>query len=114
MVLWIAAAAIIIIALAALYILIFIKAVEQAAFLQWVRPQALTVGDWVAKSVKSNGKTIASPKDLGLEEHQIKKIQALYKQKKIKRVLIKIGVPFIPSFLFAYIYTLIFQNIIFF
>ena len=61
----------------------------------------LTEGDWIAEDVKVNGKIICSPKDLGISKEQIKKL----KHHNIKKVLVKEGIPFVPSFLIAFVVT---------
>lgn len=90
---------------------ILIKVIEKVAFLKRVAPEELTEGDWIAKEIKIDGKTICGPKDLGISKEKINYLIKLKKQGKIKRVLIKTGIPFIPSFLFSFIFTLIFGNI---
>lgn len=95
------------------YIWIFIKAVEKSCMLKYVDPQVLTEGDWIAKDIKVQGKMIAGPKDLGIEKKQINQLIKLYKNKKIKKVLLKIGIPFVPSFFVAFIITLIYGNLVF-
>jgi len=94
------------------YLLIFIKAVEKACMLKYVKPTEVTEGDWIAKDIIVDKKYLAGPKDLGIEKKQLKKLISYYNKGKIKRVLIKIGIPFIPSFLIAYILTLIFGNVL--
>ncbi len=88
------------------YLYAFVKAVELACMYKWVTPAVLTEGDWIAKEVKVNGKYICGPKDLGAEKKQIKLLQKL----KVKKVLIRIGIPFIPSFLIAYVMMLLMGN----
>ena len=95
------------------YLWITIKAVENACMLKYVKPQKLTEGDWIAKDVKVNGKFITGPKDLGIEKKNIKKLIEFYKRGKIKKILIKEGIPFVPSFFVAYIVTLIYGNLVF-
>lgn len=94
------------------YSWMFVKIIEKACMFKLVHPNKLTEGDWIAKEIKIKGKVIAGPKDLGIEKKQIKKLITLYKQKKIKKVMIKEGIPFVPSFLIAYILTLIYGNLI--
>jgi len=96
------------------YLWVAIKAVENACMLKYVTPKQLTEGDWIAKDVKINGKYITGPKDLGIEKKKINKLTALYKKGKVKKILIKIGIPFVPSFFIAYIVTLIYGNLVFF
>ncbi|MBU4502124.1 MAG: A24 family peptidase [Nanoarchaeota archaeon] len=91
------------------YIVTFVKAVENACMYKWLTVAKLTEGDWVAKPVYVNKKLICGPKDLGLEMDQIKAL----KKANVKKVYIKEGIPFVPSFLLAAIFTLIFGNVIF-
>ena len=95
------------------YLWVSIKAVENACMLKYVTPKQLTEGDWIAKDVKIGGKYIAGPKDLGIEKKQIKKLIALYKKRKVKKILIKEGIPFVPSFFVAYVVTLIYGDLVF-
>jgi len=80
----------------------FIKAVELACMYKKISPDQLTEGDWIAKDIKIKGKYICGPKDLGIENRQIR----ILKKSKIKQVLIRIGIPFVPTFLIAYILML--------
>jgi len=77
-----------------------------------VEPSKLTEGDWIAKEIKVNGKYITGPKDLGIEMEQIEKLIALYKKKKVGKILIKEGMPFVPSFLASFIFTYFFGSIL--
>jgi len=96
------------------YIWIAVKSVENACMLRYVEPQKLTEGDWIAKEVKINGEYITGPKDLGVSKKQIRKLVGLYKMGKVRKILVKEGIPFVPSFFVAYIFTLIFGNLLFF
>ncbi|MBL7100415.1 MAG: prepilin peptidase [Nanoarchaeota archaeon] len=91
------------------YLVVFVKAVEDSCMHKWIPVSKLTEGDWVAKPVYVNKKIVCGPKDLGLEKCQIN----ILKKARIKKVFIKEGIPFVPSFLIAVIVTLIFGNIIF-
>ncbi|MBD3312975.1 hypothetical protein GF345_00875 [Candidatus Woesearchaeota archaeon] len=93
------------------YLWIFVKAIEKCCMLKKVTPDKLTEGDWIAKDVIVGGKRITGPKDLGISLEQIKELKRLKKQKKIDKVLIKEGIPFVPSFLLAFIATWIFGNL---
>jgi Flp pilus assembly protein protease CpaA len=95
------------------YLWVIIKIVEDCCMLKYVKPQKLTEGDWIAKDVKINGKYITGPKDLGIEKKKIRKLIELYKRGKVKKILIKEGIPFVPSFLIAYVVTLIYGNLVF-
>ena len=95
------------------YLWIAIKAVENSCMLKYVTPKQLTEGDWIAKDVKISGKYVTGPKDLGIEKKQIRKLIEFYKKGKVKKVLIKEGIPFVPSFVIAYVVTLMFGNLLF-
>jgi len=95
------------------YLWIVIKAVENSSMLKYVLPKQLTEGEWIAKDVKVDGKYITGPKDLGIEKKKIKKLIELYKKGKVKKILIKVGIPFVPSFFIAYVLTLIYGNLVF-
>jgi len=95
------------------YAFIYLKAVEGSCMIKWVDPKDLTEGDWVVNDVLVDKKRICGPKDLGLEMAQIRKLRALKKKGKIKKILIKYGIPFVPSFLLAFIATYLWGNIIF-
>ena len=97
---------------ATFYLLIVVKAVEISCMLKYVKPHQLTEGDWIAKDVKIDGKYITGPKDLGIEKRKIKRLIKFYKKGKIKKVLIKEGIPFVPSFFIAYALTFFYGNIL--
>ncbi|MBI2656261.1 hypothetical protein HYX03_00805, partial [Candidatus Woesearchaeota archaeon] len=92
------------------YLWIFVKAIEKSAMNKLVEPSKLTEGDWIVNDVFVGKKYICGPKDLGIEKRQIKKLIGFYRQGKIKKILIKEGIPFVPSFLIAFIVTLIFGS----
>jgi Flp pilus assembly protein protease CpaA len=94
------------------YVFMYLKAVEQSAMIKWVEPEALTEGDWVVKDVVVAGKRICGPKDLGLEMRQIRQLIKLKHQKKLDKILVKYGIPFVPSFLIAFIVTYFWGNIL--
>jgi len=96
------------------YMFIYIKTIEKVCMYKFVSPEKLTIGDWIAEDVKVGGKIICGPKDLGVEKKQIEKLIRLKKKGKIKEILIKEGIPFVPSFLIAFILTMIFGSNIFY
>ncbi|MBI2047178.1 prepilin peptidase [Candidatus Pacearchaeota archaeon] len=75
----------------------YAKAVEEACMIKNVKTSELTIGDWLYKDAKA-GRTIIKKDWQGLDEKQIKLLRR-YK----KNVMIKQGVPFVPSFLIAFI-----------
>jgi|TARA_B100001971_G_C18171997_1_gene527699 prepilin peptidase CpaA len=95
------------------YLRVAVKALEKSSMIRSVRPDQLTEGDWIVKDVSYRGKYICGPKDLGIEKKAIKKLVALYKAGKIKEIVIKEGIPFVPSFLLAFILTLFVGNFFF-
>jgi len=84
------------------YLILAVKAVENACMYQRVSPSELTEGDWIARDVKVKGKRICGPKDLGVDKKQVRKLVKL----NVKSVVVKIGIPFVPSFLLAFLLTL--------
>jgi len=91
------------------YMFIFIKSVEKSCMLKQIATKDLTEGDWIAEEVKIKGKLITGPKDLGIQKHQI----AILQKSNIKKVLVKEGIPFVPSFLGAFIVTMIYGSSLF-
>ncbi len=94
------------------YTFLFTKAVEASSMHRWVKPQELTEGDWIVHDVLVGKKRICGPKDLGVSKEQIAELVRLQKKGKIKKVLMKIGIPFVPSFLFALLATWFFGNLL--
>ncbi len=94
------------------YLWLFGKIVENACMYKLVKPEQLTEGDWIARDIIVGKKRISGPSDLGIEKKQIAQLLALQKKGKIKRVLIKEGIPFVPSFLIAFLMTLTWGNVL--
>jgi Flp pilus assembly protein protease CpaA len=94
------------------YLIIFVKAVEEVAMIKMVEPEKLTEGDWIVDEIKIDGKYIAGPKDLGIEKKSIALLLKLKKQGKISKVKVKYGIPFVPSFLIALVYTALTNTIV--
>ncbi len=92
------------------YLFYIIRTVEKCCMLKNVNPSVVTEGDWVAKDVFVAGKRICGPKDLGITKTQLTLLQKLGQQGKIKKVLIKYGIPFVPSFLMGLVAALLFKN----
>ncbi len=92
------------------YLFLFIKSVEKVALYKQVHPKELTEGDWLAQDIVVNGKYIAGKKDLGVTKAQIKQLFSLYQKKRIKKIMVKNGIPFVPSFLIGFILTVILGN----
>ncbi|MBW2982114.1 A24 family peptidase [Candidatus Woesearchaeota archaeon] len=97
----------IIIVYISIYMIFFIKAVELSSMFKYVEPKELTEGDWIAHNYYIDGERICGPKDLGIDKKQIRKLISLKRKGKIKKIKIKEGIPFVPSFLIAFIISLI-------
>ena len=96
------------------YVFIIVRAIEKVSMIKMIEPEKLTEGDWIVKDIKIDGKKIVGPKDLGIEKDQIKILIDAKKKGIIDKVMVKYGIPFVPSFLFALIYTLIYNRIVLF
>lgn len=83
------------------YLWAFISVVEKTCMIQEVEVKKLTEGDWIVGDVVKGKKTILKPSKTGITLEQI----AMLKRHKINKVMVKVGIPFVPSFLFAYIIT---------
>ncbi len=95
---------------ASLYAWLFVKSVEDSCMYKRVKVEDLVEGDWVAEEVVFKGRVVCSPKGLGLTKQQLEELRELKKKKVLREVLVKEGVPFVPSFLAGFILTLAFQG----
>ncbi len=95
------------------YMYILIKSVEKSCMYKIITPDKLVEGDWPVDDVTSDGKVVFNKsKKIGFESKDLKKIMNLYNAGKIKKIKVKNGVPFVPSFLFALLVSLTYGNII--
>jgi len=94
-----------------LYYLLFIliKAVEQTAMCKVTPVSGLRIGDWIAEPVRVNRKIVVGPKDYGLTQDKID----FLKKHKVKNVVVKEGMAFVPAFFFGLAFSLVFGDIIF-
>ena len=90
------------------YLIIFVNTVEDSCFLRQTKPKDLTEGDWLAEDVVIKKKSVMPKKTLDYQD--LKTLRALHRQGKINTVLIKEGIPFVPSFLFAYLTILFIKD----
>lgn len=93
-----------------IYFYLFAKSVEESAMLKYVNVAELTEGDWIVNDIVIDGKRITGPKDLGIEMKQIEELKTLEKLGKIDKILIKIGIPFVPSFMVSFLVVIFFGN----
>ncbi|MBN2420982.1 prepilin peptidase [Candidatus Woesearchaeota archaeon] len=77
---------------------IFVKSVEKSCLIKKVKASQLTEGDWIIDEIRMKGKLIASPKYHGITMKQINALKN-YRGK----IQIKLGIPFLPAFLIAYV-----------
>ncbi len=87
---------------------LFVKTVETTCMFRRLKVKNLTEGDWIAEDVIVKGKLIYSMKEPGVSKQQMN----LLKKLKVKRVLVKDGIPFVPSFFIALIITLWLGNLV--
>ncbi len=83
-------------------ILFFMKIVEDAALYKMIDVKKLTIGDWLAKDVIVGKKVICHMRNIGLMAEDIKSL----KKNKVKNVLIRQGIPFVPGFLIGFLATI--------
>ncbi len=85
----------------------YIYIIDQNLTYVEVRTDKLTEGDWIAGDVRDNdGKLVVSKRNIGLLSEDIHKI----KEANIKKVLVKIGLPFVPGLLCGALVTILFGN----
>lgn len=87
------------------YLFAFVRSVERSCMHRKALPKELTEGDWLAKPVIVDKEIVISQKNIGLTKSQLRQLAELYRRKKIKHVVLKEGIPFLPSFLAAYLLT---------
>ncbi|MBW2998289.1 prepilin peptidase [Candidatus Woesearchaeota archaeon] len=90
----------------------YTKLVQDELLIRKVSILKLTEGDWINEDIKINGKIIVRKRDNGISLKQLEKLNELYKKGRIRKVTIKEGMPFIPSFLISLIITYYFGNIL--
>lgn len=88
------------------FLYILCKNVELLCFYKKVNPETLVEGDWLEEDVVVGGKTICRKGKI-LSEEDVNKLLKYKSDGKINKVLIKEGIPFIPSFLINFIVTLL-------
>ena len=85
------------------YLYIFVKSVENACMFKIVPVSKLIEGDWVADDIIVNKKIIYNKTKLFVEKKDI----LMFIKYNVKKVKIKEGIPFVPSFLIGTLVTLI-------
>ncbi len=85
---------------------LMVKAVEKCCMYRVLPVGKLTEGDWIAKPVKVRGKYVCGPKELGISKEKIEELKRL----RVRDVLVKEGIPFVPSLLAAFVFFLVFGS----
>jgi len=80
---------------------VFARSVEEVCMVKKVEISKLTVGDWLYEDLYVRGKKIKKNWE-GLSEMDLK----LIKEKYSRKVMVKYGVPFTPSFLIGFLFVL--------
>ncbi len=104
-------AAFVLISLVTVCLWLFVKAVESCCMYKRILPEKLVEGDWLAEDVKVSKRLVLAKKETGITKDQIALLIRLKRQKKLKTVLVKEGIPFVPSFLIAFVLTAWLGNI---
>ena len=77
---------------------VFSKSVEESCMIKSTAPDKVTEGDWLYEDIIVNGKKISANWE-GVSNEELKSIKKYYRRK----ILIKKGIPFTHSFLFAFV-----------
>ena len=93
---------------AAFYLFLFVLSVESGCLFNKVHIQKLTPGDWLAEDLKKDEKIVRMKT---LVKKDIWSLRSLHAKGKVHYVTIREGIPFIPSFLFAYLALIFGKNI---
>src|SRR3989344_4990354 len=93
---------------AAFYLFLFVLSVESSCLFNRVHIQKLTPGDWLAEDLKKDEKIVRMKT---LVKKDIWALRSLHAKGKVHYVTIREGIPFIPSFLFAYLALIFGKNI---
>ena len=81
------------------YLALAVRSVEEACFVKKISVDKLVEGDWIVGEVRHKGEVIVPARNPGLTKKQLE----LLKKLGIKAVTVKEGIPFVPSFLIAYL-----------
>ena len=84
------------------YLLNFVKGVEQSCFVREIDPEQLVEGDWLAEDLFSGRERLAE-KGKALQKEQVWKIRQYYHEGKLRGIMVKEGIPFVPGFLLSYL-----------
>ena len=91
----------------------YFKIIESNFLHKDIDVEELTEGDWLLHDVKLSGKNVVKKREVGLLTQDLKKLRMLKKNGLLKKVSIKVGIPFVPAFLISLVITLAFGNVLF-
>jgi len=80
------------------FLFCYAKSIEESCLIKLINPKDIVIGDWLYKKIRV-GKQVLKPDWQGLCEEEVELIK-----KSRNKILIKYGVPFVPSFLIAFIF----------
>lgn len=80
------------------FLFFYAKAVEESCMVKAVWPNKITVGDWLHEDVYVGGKKIKANWE-GVSEEELRLIKNKYRRK----ISVKYGIPFTPSFLIGFL-----------
>lgn len=83
------------------YLTAIVKSVEQVCFVKAVPVEKLVVGDWLVDEVRRGKRVVVKKTSTGLTAEQLTALE----QAGVKSVRVKEGIPFVPSFLIAYVFA---------
>jgi Flp pilus assembly protein protease CpaA len=89
---------------------LFANACEKSCMIRKIPTSKLREGDWILDEIRKGKKILYKPKAFGATRKEIKAII----KNKIKTIVIKQGIPFVPAMLIAVLLTLVFGNFIFY
>ncbi|AJF62417.1 MAG: Peptidase A24A prepilin type IV [archaeon GW2011_AR20] len=89
------------------YLKNYIRVIEDKIMKKRIPASELTEGDWILENIYYKEKLIYNKNNPGVSNNEIK----LFHKYRIKNVLIKEGLPFIPSFLLSLIFSFIFGSL---
>jgi Flp pilus assembly protein protease CpaA len=90
----------------------YFKIIEANFLHKDIDVEELTEGDWLLHDVKLSGKNVVKKREVGLLTQDLKKLRLLKKNGLLKKVSIKVGIPFVPAFLMSLVITLAFGNVL--
>lgn len=85
-----------------IYLFVYAKVIDKYCMIKKINTKKLVEGDWLYEKVKINKNKIIKPHWEGLNSKQIKQIQKIKKQVKIRT-----GIFFVPVFLISFIFYII-------